>query len=348
MINELISIFTYDSQNHPDKVRKSFYEALLAEINSGNDLLISLLERAQARGLKPVHLSNLLSHAFEYLFISSILNKPQEYFQFSVEDWRDAIVTVLSSDKLSPLVETILFSKSTQTNKYQRYLGPFILSSLIFGEQSILIADIGCSLNVGLMGLSVSLPFEVVEDFTSNQIARSFSPKKLNMRRGFGLDLVDPVQDIEWVLACSFYPSEIEGLGSLKQTLKELKNTALNVETVLGDLRQINLIWTNGLLPKVDIVIACTVLYQFTDLESTSFLETAKQILTPNGIIIINDFVNVQHNQLVWQSNKTFERNYRTVLFDGEQYLEFLCWENSRCTKVFEGKHFKKIIKMFT
>jgi hypothetical protein len=344
MINELLVSIQYDSNNHPDLSRKNFYQALLFEISHNKELEL-LLGHILSNGVNSEHLTNLVAHAFEYMFVASKLIVKKPYSEFGVEDWKENISLILSSKELSSLLCNILSTKTTQTVKYQRYLGPFILSHLIFAEQHLTIADIGCSINLGLMGMSASLPFASVTDQTHGQFINKLIRKNLSIKRGIGLDSKDAMQDLDWVLACSFYPSEVSGLSSMRKTIDSLREKVNNVDTLVGDMREIESIWKRNSLPKVNVLIASTVLYQLPDSDRTRFLNSSKQILLPGGIIVINDFLATQNGQLDWQIDRAFEKDkYRTLLYVNDQFLEFLCWDSSRCKSASEGKDFNNIL----
>src|SRR5439155_18687058 len=142
------------------------------------------------------------------------------YSQFGVNQWNEIIDSVQASPTLSSAFTTLLRTKTVQTNKYQRYVGAHILANLFFGSEQIVAADIGCSLNIGLLGMSAGLPFSEVIDHTKNHLVSEGATNHLNLRWSVGVDINDPEEGLDWILACSFYPSEIHELPDFASTLQ--------------------------------------------------------------------------------------------------------------------------------
>lgn len=348
---QLINDIKTKSETHPDESRRNLYKVVAERLNDKNDPIKRVLFKSykKRKDLNSTHFANVVSHAFEHFFLEGEIEPHIPYTQFETHDWNYYLEKILNTKEYLQKVITFLETNRTQTNKYQRYLGPKILISRYFGDKKINILDIGCSLNLGLMGLKTNEPFSEVIDHTEDQYIQKHLTNSIKIGEATGVDLHDPRKNRQWILACNFYPSESHQISDFVKKLAEIEQNAKDVNFIEGNAIKINEIWKQNKLNKVDVIIMSTVLYQLSSQERKHTLENARKILGKNGIIIINDFVSVKNSKLNWNKNWFGSGpSFSTILIrknKPKEPLEFVKWKNARCIEVFEGSNFKEIIQ---
>jgi len=350
--SDLVTQITFDAQNHPDPSRRFLYEAVLNQIQSRNGHFDKLLSVGEHRSLDARHFSNLIAHCLEYFLITGQIRSDKLYSQFGVKQWNEIMDSVQASPTLSSTFTTLLRTKTVQTNKYQRYVGAHSLAKLFFGSKQIVAADIGCSLNIGLLGMSAGLPFSEVIDHTKNHLVSESATSRVNLLWSVGVDINNPAEDLDWILACSFYPSEIHELADFASTMQRLKVVAKDkVLFEQGDLLRLRTLWSAKGFPKLDLMMANTVLYQLSVDQRNRFLQEATAVVQPNGILVISDFVSLVGTELAWMPAwKTTGKRFRTVLLRNTvtgfcQPQECFVWDTTRCREVWPGQDYESLVE---
>ncbi|HSX36814.1 MAG TPA: class I SAM-dependent methyltransferase [Patescibacteria group bacterium] len=186
-----------------------------------------------------------------------------------------------------------------------------------------------------------------------------------------GID-IEPIDDPdvkEFARACSFYPSELLPAQPTKPLVAELDNPppvdqaaeydfldSLNpdqpkISFFQGDFTNLD---TAELTKKTgvssaDMVTISTVLDQVSQEARDSMLATARRLVKPHGLIVVQDFVHaLSPTELEFYDN-WFEQpyRYRTLISDGEssftEFHELFRWYNGRCKRLQLGRAISRL-----
>jgi len=348
-VAELLEEFHSQSKTHADKSLQYFYSALL-NTHKDNKELRDLINHIfyKRPDLTIKHMTNLMYRALQYIYI---YNKSQiELENYTKEDWTREIKKLLNSKTDKEEYKILMEHENTQTTVYQRYIGPKATISVLYSEKNpINILDIGCGLNLGLPGIELNYPFKQIEDTTSKKLLSKHIDTKIKIGKGYSIDIENPVEKQKWALACGFYPSELANLPDV-ESMCEFLWEKTKTKFIKLNVMELSKTWKEKKLPGIDVAIASTVLYQFTEKERKKALIEIKKVLRKNGILIINDFVEV-NPKLTWNVDwfENSKPTYKTVILKkvGNSYskpYEFINWNNGRCKTAYEGKDFYEII----
>src|SRR3989339_54972 len=340
------------SNTHPDQALKEFYSASLSflKVNKEFKNLHKDLLKKRAE-MPPKHYVNLYYRAFQYDQLFKKNNK--EIYNYTRKEWAIELNSLMQESDALSVFTHLIETESTQTTIYQRYIGPKAVLRAVYSNSPIIVADIGCGLNLGLPGIELNYPFLDIRDETPGEFVTQEATSELNITDGISLDINNPKLKRKWALACGFYPKELANLPETARLCDYLwKKTKTSF--VKGSILDLSKIWTRRKLPKCDAVIASTVLYQISDKDRESALAEIWEILTPGGILIINDFLAVNHKILwnvEWFGNKGKTSSYTTVVLQKEDKAfsspyEFIKWDNGRCKVAYSGKDFKKVLEL--
>ncbi|RJR26320.1 hypothetical protein C4561_05525 [candidate division WWE3 bacterium] len=345
---KLIKEFQVQSKTHPDKSIRAYYEALqkiAKESKNFNKFLSNVIKKRL--DLNEKHLANLIYRSTQYIMLYH--NGKRNLSDMESDDWVKEYTALLSDGALQELHYTQTISENTQTTKYQRYAGPKAALRAIFDSKSINVADLGCGLNIGLPGIELDFPYLKIKDNTGDNKITQLIKDQVFVKQGISVDIYDPKEKLAWALACSFYPGE---LGSLEETesLIDFLWNKTRTSFYRYDAKNIARLWNEKKLPLMDAVITSTFLYQLNDEERKKTFRNIGKILKQNGILIVNDFVEVD-GSLSWDVD-WFEKgasSYRTVILVKNKKgfsrpYEFIVWKNARCREASAGRDFEKVI----
>lgn len=356
------------SLNHPSPSRSNLYQALLNILSDPKKTPIKRLieETSKLRtDLDSKHYLNLLTHthACEYLFLihnyqlknnKLVPSNGKTYQKFTTKDWKTVLNLISKSPKHLKKAKKELLSKRTQTWVFQRYAGTHLILNHLFKDQKLTLVDAGCSLGAALPTMqNVNVGSYFQKPKAPPEISRFFPllKKPISTQTIYGFD-VEPNNDT-WIQACSFYPEEAMLQDRLFKKLIKLRNQTKNAIFIKGNHG--NITRMDHVLPKnrIDAVIFNTVLYQLETKARKKALKAALEIIKPNGVIIITDFVHQDQSthQLKYGSNwfKKGEHQYRTFVTtksktgSPNQPLEVFTYPNARCMNFSPGKDFHKI-----
>lgn len=342
MLDELLlQHLRFDAEHNPDASRRALYAALLRSLDDNESALVDSLAAAAARGLTPRHLANLVVHCVEYLLLSDAVTTTRAYRTFDVADWNSIVLTILHDEKLLLLFRRLLMERLSQTNKYQRYCGANFVLTRLFGARPLIVGDVGCSLNMGLLGLATGKPFLTMIDHTVDESVQRARLARLEL--GVGVDIADLKESEDWAIACSFYPSESDEIDEFRADMGARRETARNVKFVHGSFMELSRIWADQRFPLADAVIACTVLYQLPEDARREFFEQVHPVLHDVGVLVISDFVDIHAGRLRWAEPwDAGDKRYRTIVLRRTSAgfaspSETLVWGSSRCREVWPG-----------
>ena len=347
----LIEEITIQGNTHPDPSLREFYFASL-DVYREDKTFKNVLDRVMLKrtDIPAKHFVNLLYRAVQYILLFE--KSVEGLAGFDRPRWTAELKSILSSQAHLQTYQELLEKESTQTTIYQRYAGPKAAILSIFGNREVSVADLGCGLNLGLPGIEQNHPFMPIEDHSPSKKITSLVGESINLKNGISLDLVNPIKKKTWALACGFYPGELSNLpetGKLCDLLWSQTKTSFVQESLLN----VSKIWKAKKLPKFDVAITSTVLYQLGDKDREKAMREIRKILKVGGVVIINDFVEVNH-KISWSVDwfkKDSQSNYRTVVLQAikggfSQPMEFIVWNTGRCKVAYPGKDFKNVLEL--
>jgi SAM-dependent methyltransferase len=282
--------------------------------------------------------------------------------------WLEAIELV--SDSTSKMHESYLYDvteRDLSSNIANRYGSVKLVAQLMrsrFNERPSIL-DIGCSQNHGLKKLSMNskYPFPdivagelkldaaghvlgLVEEPEATALANQELHQPLRLHRTVGIDTVSIYDEDtrKFAFSCAHRPSELLDEAKVREYRMLDEEEKQHVKFVQGDFAAMDLdaIRKQAGVKRFDIVNFSTVLYQSTEPIRTIMLERAKQLLKPNGVILVQDFVEVEPQdptRLNYYDNWfSQEYLYRTVMLDPamsqDAFIELFRWDTSRCNQI--------------
>ncbi|MDB5169313.1 MAG: hypothetical protein JWO41_669 [Candidatus Saccharibacteria bacterium] len=305
----------------------------------------------------PSYAANKLLRTFQKQFMYRNTGHEYPFTTRSVEPWRSGILTVLLTPRLNEVIQDLI-TRQTQSNVVQRYNAlKFILTSCVSPDVAHpQLLDIGCSQNLGLKKIALGGAFEdvrIVEPRSNGNTRQnrrisykynSLSRSPFRIGRSMGVDLYDlrDEANAEWVYACSSYPSELLNEARLEEARQLKSMDVMNVSFTQSDISAALRINTDvdGDIPErrlYDVAFASTVMYQMTKTEREKTCQLVYDRLTPEGIMVIQDFVKLDSRQLRFSGPGSDKFTYRTVVknkqTDFDKSEEIFIWETARCTK---------------
>lgn len=296
-LKPLLREFTLQARNPPgkDKFITLCYQAagkLAAQSGHPLNSLFQevIITRPQA---STAHLVNLWLRSIQYLELWKIKSSSYPSHLRDLPSWERETEALLK--KYPRQLKKLLLTKDTATTIYQRYVGPkAIIASLYPNKPPVSLIDLGCGGMHGILGLLHREPFAPVTDLTPNLFFTSWIDQPHKLSRGVGIDKQLPfAQDsVRWRIACSLYPSEFSRLGDYVKLEKRMRQRD-SARFVQADLTQPYL-KSKHLFPA-DVVTISSVLYQSPE-HQTTILKNAKSLLSPAGILIVNEFARSSTN----------------------------------------------------
>lgn len=297
--------------------------------------------------LERVYQADLLEHNPEY---------PIGYHR--VDAWLKEFSDVNEDMTRGGIVWHSLMYRNLQSNVAERYKTIKLLTGLVrerFDEppthldvgSSVLHGDIKLAFNQ--MHEPMRVPFghiEVVKGERNNNAPDRYLTKLANIALQqqvefgpmMGIDITDVDDPVtkQWVKSCSFYPDELldERRVSEYDELDQLDPNHERVKVFRDDFAAFDFRKFREVSPvdTYDIITFSTVFYQVSPHERTAMLVNASQLLSPRGIIVIQDGVGGDFS-------KRF--NYVTSVIDSTEdnpsEQTVFRWETPRCRKVMLG-----------
>lgn len=348
-----------------DSIIQACYLATLDLIRN-DPFFVSILHNVlkQRSDLTGKHFVNLYFRALQYI---KLFDKKNNLKKLSLqriksylaknhllkEVWLKDIKKITLEGNAKNLFVHLLLTKDTATTKYQRYISLFALINLLFPKSSVKVCDFGCGANYGLKGIEKGEKFEKVADQTKKKFFTQSLQERPSISEGLGIDKEDPndQKSRNWMIACSFYPSELNKLNTtlqFEQRIKSSKTTSF----LEADLTAVPV---GKFVPKAyfDIVIISTVLYQIPDPKMHRIiLNKARSCLKRGGILILQDFVRKDKNGRLNFNESWFNQSYSygTYVASSQTHwklMEVFRFENGRCLKVKDGQDLKSFSKTY-
>lgn len=323
------------------------FNAAVVEMTSDNPQVRKFLEDVyrDRKSSTASHFANLLFRATQ--FTKLFQDQDESYRAYTQpSEWKKDLQELLTTR--SDEIRELLLTKDTVTTKYQRYAGPKALIGALWGQDPVKVADLGCGANYGLKGIELAEPFEYIEDQTPGNHFTKLVRIPINLEQGLAIDKQDPQnpESQAWNIACSYYPQELDQVGSTRELEQRLKSSR-NVSFLKADLTSAQ---TLNLVPQsvFHATIVSTMLYQHPRAYQNTIIEAAKQATRQDGAIIIQDFAKKDPKnpqQLKFEEPWFNDFGYRTFLMrkDNPQPLEILQWSDGRNTTVRPGEDYLKI-----
>lgn len=321
-------------------------------VTRGN--LTKILETAAQKDNQASYAVNKILRCFQKQFMYRITDVDYPYPPNDVSVWRNKILTVLSTDMVDEVIAD-LKERETQSNVVQRYSVLKLIMSLTAERHELppQILDVGCSQNLGLKKLATGGDFEKLKVMPESGGDNRSLTRRVNrliahpisIGRSMGVDLYDLQEraNVEWVHACSSYPSELLDLRRQREAYELVNAQVPNVSFVQSDITEHLNISTGQSEFKherriYDIIFASTSMYQMTEHQRQRTYENAYKHLKPQGMMIVQDFVSITKGRLRFRGPGSDRYAYRTIVKeknrDFEDPQELLIWENARCLRL--------------
>jgi len=348
MIQKLITEIEKQGNNHPDLSLRGFYKALLELIETHPKTKNYLVEALSKRtDVETTHLVNLAYRAMQFVLIYE--HEKKDMGEYTYEIWKEVITNLMDNEKTYTIIIEKTLKENTQTNIYQRYAGPKAILSKLYGTKKIDVIDVGCSQNIGLMGLELHYPFMQIKDHTKSKELTKLLNNDLNIKNATGIDIEDPSKKLGWALACRFYPKELKQFDMEEQMIRFFKNQSKNTKFIKESVLKLSKLWEKQKFQKVDAVVTSLILYQLPEGLKEKAIEEIGKILKDGGVLIINDFVKVNSHikwNVPWFENG--QSNYKTIVLKKtkdtfSEPLEYILWDSGRCQEAYPGKDFNNI-----
>lgn len=351
LVAPLLREIHIQSRHHPDLCLREFYKAYLTLCRK-NSAFPRLLQKVirQRPELNEKHLTNLLYRAWQYLLLFK--KKDGQFPFFRKGEWRKSLAELYQTPSYWQSYQRLLAEETTQSTLYQRYAGPKAALVVLFGKKPLRVLDLGCGLNLGLPGLQHDFPFLPIQDHTPGKSFTRLLRARVDFASAWAVDKIRPEEKKKWALACGLYPGEAAKLPEMERLCDFLwhhspvKFTLANLLFLARHFRKLK-------LKALDAVVISTVFYQLRDRERQVAFEQIRQVLKRDGMLLINDFLEIESNQLNFAVDwfKKGESAYRTVVLRKEEVsfsrpFEFLRWDNGRCRAVWPGRDFAVMLKL--
>ncbi|CAN5692373.1 hypothetical protein BH23PAT2_BH23PAT2_02100 [soil metagenome] len=321
----------------------------------------------EREGVQPSHAVNLVLRALQKQLTKNPDSGYPEVYTHS-DPWKEALkyATYEGSSVYDEFI-TDIRTRNVQSNVSERYKAVAMVVNLMqdfYGKRPSIL-DVGCSRNHGLKRLTMGKkfrfsqvnieesvvdhpaePIKAIPDGLATCFVQELLRTGLRLGPSLGIDIV-PIQvedNKEWARSCSFYPSELLDRKKVKAYDELDEAERQNVAFYHGDFSNLDVgdLERHSRVERFDIVTFSTVLYQVSPEKHETMFENAKKLLKPNGIILIQDFAEVDpDNNYKLRFFKNWFKEpylYRTILLDPKirdgSLIELFRWDNGRCNKL--------------
>jgi hypothetical protein len=264
--------------------------------------------------------------------------------------------------------------RNLQTNVADRYKG---IKAVIINNQHrfnrpIHYLDVGASMGNGCKKLAINDSFRPIKRTTDwhedtellerkpwwNEMLNQKLRSEVIFGKCVGIDVLpgDDKRTKEWIYSCSFYPSELLDESRVNEYTRLEAARPHNFHGVIaGDFTSrssLANIHKHSGRNTFDVISFVTVLSQLDDEHRRLMLQNAIHALAPDGLIIIQDFVQTdesQPNELIFLPEWRKPYSYRTVVIDpfnvNPRPQEALYWQNSRCEEVRVSEEYYSLLR---
>lgn len=294
---------------------------------------------------------NLLLRGYQ---ADQLLYNPENYPISDELNWIEVFGEIENDDTRWGILRNNIASKDVQSNIAERYKTVQLLASLMkdrFGSQpshldvgsSVLQGDVKLAFNnMPNFGIGVFNAIELLKNQQTNEIvvdhrlsnlANLAIKQRVEYSDMVGIDITSVNDEVikQWAKSCSFYPDELRNKEKVAEydLLSSLDPYHERVKFYRADFSELNLPEFKKWSPrqKFDIITFSTILYQVTESEKQQMLANARDLLSDNGVILVQDDPE-GHFQ------KSF--GYISSVYDGPNAVEsqdILRWENGRCNR---------------
>lgn len=305
----------------------------------------------ERKALTARYAGNLIQKAIQHEFIyTPHLNYPLEIK--TQEDWKREIQRLLDDPARYDSFDANIWWREIQSNVSDRYKG-VKLAYQYYRDQlpdEVSMLDVGCSLNLGYKKILSHETFRkasIFSDISAEGIINNAIRRRITAKNAVGVDAWDVREQSSrrWIRSCSFYPSE---LLSVRKVLN-FDRTALRS---VDNLYYFHHDFSDQETPeewdgkKYDVITFITVLYECSEEQRKQMLENATELLSENGIIVIQDLVDVVKDPQTGEFNFKYYDDftvpglYKTIAWAphrGEKPQILIEWENARCLSAVPG-----------
>lgn len=280
---------------------------------------------------------------------------PEQYD--SIQPWLDGLAAEQADMIRDGMVTANLYGRELQSNVAERYKTIKLLAAVFadrFDEPPSHL-DIGSSVMHGDLKLAyncmkepVRFPFGPIDivrledmdrsrsDLCLTRLANTALKQQVTFGPMMGVDItdIDDPRTRRWAKSCSFYPDELLDKDRVTEydNLDTLDTAHERVQFYQGDFADPHFDFKSfhkaSPVEEYDIVTFSTVFYQVERHERTRMLVNAARLLSPRGIIVIQDAADGDFSK---------RYNYSTSVIDNTQHhpteQTLLRWETPRCRK---------------
>jgi len=341
---------------HPlsgDLVMAAFYKATKILLDQ-DDRLLSLIKKINSkRQMSSEYFNNLLLRAVQNVVLFSLdANYPLGFE--SQDRWTQTWNEIL--EKHSDRLIDLIVAKDTKTTVPERYLSLRFLAKILFPHKSIIVADLGCGLNLGLdyAFLTKHIVLDLKDHTAAKLVLQILSSVPSSLKVAHAVDRENP-SDFEvkkWELSCR-YPNELINVKTKLQLIASLPANQEKIKFINQDLSHLEEIWENKKISphSCDIVFVATAIYQMPPKLQSKIILQARNLLNSHGVLVVQDFGRIDPKNpenLTFKASFAQPFSYRTFITSqklGWKFKEIFRWSSGRCREVMEGSDWNDFAK---
>lgn len=358
-----------------------FREAVQFMIEFHEDPDINIIRKIARRApdrIHPIPLPLYAAHLIRVGYQSELLrltgiHYPEEFItkEKCLEGWR----MILDDQERFDDFSSNIAWRALQTNVADRYKG---VKAVIINHQDrfsgpISYLDVGSSLGTGCKKLALGDSFRPIRRTMEwygdtglldskpmwNDILNRRLTSEVVIGDCVGIDVMpgNDARTRHWIFSCSFYPSELLDSSKVAEIVRlDLANPKNFHGVVRGDFSDksnIAEMSDRSGQAQFDVISFVTVLSQVKEEDRRLMLKNALEILSPGGLIVIQDFVQASpfgHDGLVFFPDWSKPYFYRTVVIDPSrgdlEPQEALHWQNSRCEELRVSESYHSLLQL--
>lgn len=377
-LNNVHDEFIYQILRPPrgDLIIGAFAEAAARESN--NPDLVSLLTSAlESRpDMDPEYTAVLFRNALQWQFLHrQVDGYPQEFYDPS--RWQHEMRKLLEDKDGDEggfaCISKVMHEYNVSANRPSRYAGlklPVLWGGGYSLDTKPSILDIGAGNNLGLKALASDPtktfePIEMVRRSEASLGDKDLVTLQNSLNRSlyfpwhlddcYGLEITRHSSTFEeYVFSCSHTPTQLLDSEKVANYINLMRKDVPNVHLRNGvdctDPRQIEHALPPG--KQFDMVNISTLLYMLPLAKRRQILEQALKLVKPNGMIIVQDFADVDQTMTADENGNNFNLtfhsrihadpySYKTLAYypfrSQEGFKELFIWENGSCQRAALG-----------
>lgn len=275
---------------------------------------------------------NITEEHLSYLLFVSLQYVTDFSYDDISEENKDSYKAKLKNDvaAYSQLLEELCTTRNISTNLVGRYAALQIILSMLNREE-LVIADIGCSVGLGLMALNTD-SFQYI-DIRDSGLQQSLK-RKVDIANAIGIDIQTP--DLKWQLAC-YLPESRRVRENFQNMWDNLKKYGQRFHFIQGDALYLQNI-PQLCLHSVDVVWISNTCYQIEG-DITKVEKAIQWLLKSDGIWL---YAYYRHPDWKFASKRnpyvvTLRKNN-----SWDQKIEILKSPSDCVESITRGKHFEK------